>query len=73
MLLYAVVISTWVREGRLHIESVRTPARSDRTLRDGSFGWRRPWHFVPATITPSLRDAFSPAPLGHNQAALIDT
>jgi hypothetical protein len=51
MLLYAVVISTWVREGRLHIESVRTPARSDRPL----------------------RDAFSPAPLGHNQTAFIDT
>ena len=27
--------------------SVRTPAESYRTLRDGSFGWRGPRHFVP--------------------------
>src|ERR1700722_15340840 len=28
---------------------------SDRTLRDGSFGWRCPWHFVPGydrTVPP---------------------
>jgi hypothetical protein len=28
-------------------ESVRTLHESDRTLRDGSFGWRWPRHFVP--------------------------
>jgi hypothetical protein len=44
---------------------------SDRTLRDGSFGWRAvPGTSCQATIAPSLRDAFSPAPLGHNPKSL---
>src|ERR1700729_2027084 len=43
---------------------------SDRTLRDGSFGWRFPGTSCQATIAPSLRDAFSPAPLGHNPKSL---
>jgi hypothetical protein len=37
------------------IESVRTLHESDRTLRDGFFGWRCPWHFVPGydrTVPP---------------------
>src|SRR5580704_15146520 len=45
------------------IQSVRTLHESDRTLRDGSFGWRGPRHFVPGydrTVPPGRGLAGAP-------------
>jgi hypothetical protein len=53
------------------IESVRTPC-TNQTVPYGTalLGGAVPGTSCQATIAPSLRDAFSPSPLGHNPGAI---
>ena len=50
----------------------RTLRESDRALRDGSFGWRYPRHFVPGydrTVPPG--QSHSPIEAAHNLSAAL--
>jgi hypothetical protein len=44
---------------------------SDRALRDGSFGWRFPRHFVPGYDRLSLRDALADISQQHELEAAL--